>query len=312
MLKKTAIAVMALTASGMASAAMYAPAPAPTCTPGNVTIPCEASKWDIGVQALYLQATHDADATYFNTVNGYQDFKQDWGWGFKLDGSYHFGTGNDVTASWLHFDKTTDHSFDLGLQNGGVHNYSLNSRLEQFNMVMGQHVDAGMNKNIRFYGGLQYAQIRSERDARFNTLAPGSTSVFTDYHVNVARKFSGVGPSIGTDFSYDLGNGFSFTANAASALLYGTSKNYMTTTIAAAPGVVIASSAASNKMIVPEVEAKLGAAYSHNMAQGVLTIEGGYQAMNYFNALVVMNNGLTNSDFGLQGPYLGVKWLGNA
>lgn len=307
MLKRTAIAVMALTASGMASAAMYAPAPAPTCTPGNVTIPCEASKWDIGVQALYVQPIHDADATYINTTSGYHDFDQDWGWGFKLDGSYHFGTGNDVTASWLHYDKTTNQALNLG---GTNHDYSLNSRLEQFNMVMGQHVDVGMNKNMRFYGGLQYAQIRSELDNRYSTVT-----------LNIARKFSGLGPTVGTDFSYDLGNGFSFTANAAGALLYGTSKNYATATSSVLSGAVIASTAAASKMVVPEVEAKLGVAYAHNMAQGVLTIEGGYQAMNYFNALTVYSSpnqltvstaGYTNSDFGLQGPYLGVKWLGNA
>jgi len=49
---------------------------------------------------------------------------------------------------------------------------------------------------------------------------------------------------------------------------------------------------------------------------GTLNLEAGYQALNYFNAFQTLGtsglNSLTDTDFGLYGPYFGVNWVGNA
>ncbi len=86
----------------------------PVCTPGNVTVPCESSAWDFGGQALYLKpsfgapfagvtrvanATSGFDYPYFNKNN-------DWSWGFQLEGSFHFGTGNDIDLNWYHLSNS--------------------------------------------------------------------------------------------------------------------------------------------------------------------------------------------------------------
>jgi len=90
MLQKSKLA-LALAALGMSSglyAGMYAAPPVPTCTPGDVTVPCEAKKWNVGVRALYLKPVFDADEAYVSSTNQnnnvrYNDYNEDWGWGFS-------------------------------------------------------------------------------------------------------------------------------------------------------------------------------------------------------------------------------------
>ena len=110
-------------------------------------------------------------------------------------------------------------------------------------------------------------------------------------------------------------------AKGASALLVGSQSfnnvhSYSTATIATTTGVVTGSATA----IVPELEAKLGLTYTYAMAQGDLSLDAGWMWVNYFNAL---NNGFDSagtdsglfashdSNFAVQGPFIGLKWVGN-
>ena len=67
---------------------------------------------------------------------------------------------------------------------------------------------------------------------------------------------------------------------------------------------------ASKTSAVPELEAKIGGKYSHQLAQGVLTIDAGWMMTNYFNTISSIHVA-DDSDFAVQGPYAGLKWLGN-
>lgn len=324
MFKKTTLAVLGLAASGFASAGTMGP----VCTPGNVTVPCEAQRWDLGVQALYMKVLTNADRAYqHNTLpfGGYGEVKNDWDWGYKLEGSYHFNTGNDVTVTWMHYKSDTSQPGFQGfipfspLAAPLFTSYTAASenQLDQVNLVMGQHADFGLVKKMRFYGGLQYVNIRSDATYLYNQspvqlIPQGITSVsqFDD------SDFKGVGPVIGIDYSYDLTNSFSLTANGAGSILYGSSR-ISNGYLGAPVPLVLTSLYGSKKAIVPSLEAKLGLNYAYNMVQGVLNLEGGYQVVNYFNALQTIGvegfaaNVVTNSDFGLHGPYLGVKYVGN-
>jgi Legionella pneumophila major outer membrane protein precursor len=368
MLKKTALACFVMAFAGTVSAAMYSPAPEPTCTPGGATVPCAEKKWDIGVQALYLEASYDADYGYIGryqqptVLNSefYQDYDHHHGWGYKLEGSYHFNTGNDITIDWSHVDHDTLQTFNLGNSrpapfppappipgplppSSDVFYTTLSYVFDQANVVLAQHVDNGLHHNVRFYGGAQVAQIRNDQDTRFASYFGLPTGTFPShflvpawYTVHVDSKFIGVGATGGTDYSYDFGNGLSLTASGKGSILYGSSKvNYRVTNTFAA-GVIAPSAYASKKAIVPEIEGKVGVNYAFQAAQGTMNVMAGWQVINYFNALqrflypastvlvappfpapavpaaATGATGIVESDFALQGPYFGLKWVGNA
>lgn len=317
----------------------------PACVPGSVVLPCEASYWEFGVDALYLKPAYtslafapQAAEVVANTqgfapitnITSFQRINPDWGWGYRLAGAYHFGTGVDLDLEWSHYD--VDHK--LGTYTGDyyqlfsagrtatlalpvipvetTYGLSISNNYDQVNMVMGQAVHMGLRKNARFYGGLQYAAIRVDRTSTYNITEPlfllltgGSVQDFN------STDFKGIGPVIGIDYSYDLLAGLSITATTAGSLLYGSSRFDLTT--AYGNGLVIAETYGNKRVVVTGWEAKLGANYGYAFLNGLFNLEGGYQVVNYFSPLEaqpVFAGSLVKSNFGLFGPYFGVSWLG--
>ncbi|KTD66298.1 Lpg1974 family pore-forming outer membrane protein [Legionella spiritensis] len=316
MLKKTTLAILGLSISSWAAAGTMGP----VCTPDAATVPCETKMWDIGIDALFLRAVYDADMGYgIATINAndYKEIDNDWGWGYRLHGSYHFRTGNDITMTWLHYDVDTRHGYLAGTFPLGIlivpsyYNLYVDNQFDQVNLIMGQHVDYGVKKNVRYYGGFQYADIRV--DSKLHYLVPAQFQpIFTQTVDGLQNTdFSGVGPVVGADFSYNVTPTFSVIANIAGSILYGSSR-YNDSTFYS-QSLVVLSRYGSKKSMVPSLEMKLGGHYEHPVAQGTINVEAGYQVINYFNALHTLTAAgtLANSDFGLYGPYVGVKWVGN-
>ena len=107
-LKKTAVAVLAFS-----SGAVFAGTMGPVCSAVNVTVPCETTAWGVGARALYLQSNvtsgvaGTARTVSVPSTTGVLDYGQSskWGWGFMIEGSYLFGTGNDVNINWYHINN---------------------------------------------------------------------------------------------------------------------------------------------------------------------------------------------------------------
>ena len=329
-LKKTAVAVLAF-----GSSAVFAGTMGPVCAPGNVTVPCASQAWDFGVQALYLKPSYSAyqyNQVSSNTVTGpngavtttnynENDNSNNWGWGFKLEGSYHFSTGNDLNLNWYHLDHSVNNSGGfLALDTvdtvvlDSVNSYSTSStaKWDAVNVEFGQHSHFGEWKNIRFHGGVQYARVQADANLAVAGVTVDKTPVADLVGgLGLTSKYNGFGPRIGADYLYNWGNGFAMYANGASALLVGTqSFNTSAGIIDPELGAFVDLRNGSATAVVPELEAKLGVKYTYAMAQGDLSLDGGWMWVNYFNAV---NAGplTAQSNFAVQGPFLGLKWVGN-
>jgi len=292
-LKQTAVAVLAL-----GSSAVFAGTMGPVCTPGNVTVPCESTAFDVAIHALYLQPSYTGAFAYpaGDTGGNYHDFDHDYEWGFRLEGSYHFSTGNDLTVNWLYW------SNDYNYNPRNVNTWHWEPKFNQVNVEFGQHVDFGEYKNIRFHGGVQYVSI--EHDIAIRSQA--NQQVRDNLHL----KYNGFGPRFGMDMGYDFSNGFSAYVNGAAALTVGDNEFRFQENGANHNGQFDnfgGNAWGSHTRVVPELEAKIGGKYTYAMASGDLTLDAGWLWMNYFNAQHVAQ---FDTDFALNGPYIGLKYVG--
>jgi len=334
-LKKTAVAVLAF-----GSSAVFAGTMGPVCAPGNVTVPCANTAWDFGAQALYLEPSlsgyaYDGVTISDNTAT-YNQRPKDWAWGFQIEGSYHFSTGNDLNLNWYHLNHTSNNTnafvaaVDVESPFGGADIITAGDAITNFgtskptwdavNLEFGQHAHFGEWKNIRFHGGVQYAHIELNQsnvitDTPFIVLPQAFGTPFV-IGATADSKYNGFGPRIGADYWYNWGNGFAMYANGASSLLVGSQSFNDTLAIGALTPFTITGSSTA---IVPQVEAKLGATYTYAMAQGDLSLNVGWMWVNYFNALSNISvaaldvgaSSVSQTNFAVQGPFIGLKWIGN-
>ena len=282
---------------------------------GCVTLPCLTQQWELGAQALYLKVWNSGQDVYFpgTAAGDHEKINNRWSVGFELDASYHFNRRQDVKMDWSHYAaSTTTLGFTAVFEEPSALTTLYNqSRFDQVDWAFGQYVDFSRQISTRLYAGLQYAAMRGNRFSTYTTADGVDTN-----QVNNA-DFNGVGPVVGIDFAYALGHGLTLTANGNASVLYGTNRdNYSITTGVVVPGPVQSiPHYFSSKIVVPSIGAKLGPRFNYPTVHGLLTVEGGYQALNYFSPLsrIQANTySIVTTNFGLYGAYFGVRWLGGA
>ncbi|WP_133136101.1 Lpg1974 family pore-forming outer membrane protein [Legionella rowbothamii] len=313
-LKQTAIAALAYGCS-----AVFAGTMGPVCTPGNVTVPCAKTAWGVGGHALYLQTTVNHDFAYYPTAadpNEFNDQGGQWSWGFQLEGSYHFNSGNDFTLTWYHLDSSAHDILLNPLLFSAIDVFSKEKvKWDAVNGELGQFVDFSANKKMRFHGGFQFARIKPTTDVDVTKLAVSGTPVTENFQV--VSVYNGFGPRTGLDMAYEFGNGFGVYAKGAAAVLVGTAKfnddGFHSVSGSIVPGGTVTPFRFSTTALVPELEAKLGVNYTYAMAQGDITLDAGYMWFNYFSPNRQVSPALIaeRSDFGASGPYFGLKYIGN-
>jgi len=312
-LKKAALAVLAL-----GSSAVFAGTMGPVCAPVAVTVPCESTAWDFGVRALYLQHRgqddfgfrfrRDSDENRFD----FNTFDSQWNWGFMLEASYHFSNGNDVNINWYHWNQSNDFDDDdFALRREGTDSlfgdfrHRHNPSWDAVNFEFGQLVNFGEHKVIRFHGGAQYVNL--QRQHRWDARRLDDSDFVGRVHER-NEEFNGFGPRVGMDMSYHFGNGFAIYANGATALLVG--QNSFDSRFNNNFGTGFNNRFNRDRdNLVPELEAKLGAMYDYATGNGEFILDAGWLVVNYFSPLRTFNTG--DTDFNLNGPYFGAKWIGN-
>lgn len=284
------------------------------CVRGNVTIPCPGQDWEVGAHALYLQPAMEGFDYYLYKTNATgtsitaYEAQPSWGWGFDLEAGYHFSSGNDVNVNWYHLNYAASQTINIanGLLIPPIGSYPTQEKISTnwnaLNVEVGQVMAFDDYKTLRFHGGLQFASI--------NAHDQNNNFILTQFQYE-SVSFYGVGPRVGADGSYNFNNGLSFSAKGAFALLMGRgsfSSNWNTVTPIYGSYI-----SGSRTQITPELEAKLAASYNYLFAFGDLSADIGWMWVSYLQALAESFPGVAtaHSNFGVSGPYVGLKWVGN-
>ena len=307
----------------------------PKCQSVDVTTPCPASAWDLGLHAMYLKPSANASLGAFSLVNqdsAFKDQDQDWEWGFHIEASRHYGTGNDLNVEWFHFNSGESNFLKNPVVFINASAFTPNGEAiiqvdyadirdrpvwDSVNIAFGQQVDFGESKFARLHAGINYSRVgvNGSQEMQFKL---GAAGALTDY--NLFRQlnfvFNGAGPRVGLDLNYESVNHFSVYGKGAIAALVGTSKASVDLSDIENADNSYGLSRNITK-VVGAFDAKLGGMYTYDTKHGPLSIDVGwvwayYKTPNYSaNSIFLSGQELAMADWGIQGLYFGLKWIGN-
>ncbi|HVV67865.1 MAG TPA: Lpg1974 family pore-forming outer membrane protein [Gammaproteobacteria bacterium] len=290
----------------------------------------------------------------FSDNRSVQNVNPSYDFGFRVGLGYIFpDSGNDVQLSWTHFQDTNTNSTGIGdnevlVTGAGVPlinpnifgdeifgdasaNTSLKNQFDAVDLTVGQYVNIGTRLQTRLFGGLRYAYVQQNQTSNYGAfyqrenrddpfLVYGERDTFNS-------KFNGLGPRLGFQAAYNVWDCFGVTGSVAGSLLVGKVKSSSDTDIVVdvedrrrdEPFSFDINSSSNVWRVVPELDARLGLNYTWTVGtNSALTLEGGYQVTQYFNAVDKLHNNVSvlngvnttreTSDVGFDGPYLSLNY----
>ena len=313
-LKKTAIAVLALSSSAAFAGTMGA-----TCSAVPVTMPCESNGWEVGARALWYNIGGANQLTTLTSSSGgsiSSNLNPQFGWGFSIDGRMLYGTGRYVSLDWEHVGTrvngptgsatlTGNQALVTGtqfLRGNYISSISATSRTansnpkwDAVNMGFGQHVDFSDSTSAEFVWGWDWSRVGATTNvgaagsATSNSNASGSdvsnTASF-DFNASNSQVFDGFGPRVALRGTYNLLDSLDIYAEGNAAALAGFAKTGLTYTDYISSPNVTTTTNISKVTIVPVMDAKLGASFEWNMPSfAKIILDANYDFGAYINAL---------------------------
>ncbi len=227
-------------------------------------------------------------------------------------------TSNDVNLYWLHLrtSNSTQHNANGGTDfptwqmigpNYNIGPYDSFFRVaagtikysyDAINGDLGQHINIDPLLKTRLFAGISGIILQQQLNTVYNGVQrdtnTGGLSGFVNFPQTQESKFNGAGLRLGLDGeSKAYFDNLSILGTFAGSLLIGT--QYARTEFSGSSSSLQNAGITSNKQaignksyanIVPAVDGKLGLKYAYQHQDKTLTIEGGYMAAIYVNALV--------------------------
>lgn len=303
-------------------------------------VPVVSEQWHVSAGALYLRPNFGGNNLGYSSFSNYgtdffnhrvevngasnhlSNITPDRAWGFELDAGKQFNEINDVDLSWYHlFDKTSGH-FPTGTLFAGsasalyAGQFNVKTQWDAVNLVVGQRYVLNPRNTLRLFVGLDVSDIQVTF-MNYPQLLPTSTPIFI---TSDKITYTGIGPRVGGDYSYDTCFGIRTYVKGAGSLLVGTAKQSVTG-YRDLGGFNLYSTGnyhqTNNNVVIPELEARLGLNYAWQLPQSTLGFDVGYMFATYIGAIVsqvgagIVSSSISTSsstNFNLNGPYIDVTW----
>lgn len=214
--------------------------------------------WFITADVLYWQArvcgteyaySDDGPSANYPIKGDTKTASFDWEWGLRVGLGYNLDyDGWDIRTRYTWFDTSGSGSINAGLNNsiiplrgssaitttpGSTTNQfifctSANSTYDfEYNAIdleMGRAYFVSRDLSFRPHWGLKTAWIDQQQNTYYTGGTPANNNVGLQGNTVTIKDesdFWGLGPRVGVDTQWHLGNGFSFFGNVAGALLFG-------------------------------------------------------------------------------------------
>jgi len=320
----------------------------------QVTNPDSRPRFEFSISALALKpgasnlnyVIYNKELPVQSPTWSEKEIRPGYGAAFELGGRYIFSRDNDISLDWTHLNSSTSTSimapsasfflgpdYEIGPDGLPIRNATGNVQFKYdvINLDAGQFVDWGKHIQTRVFMGLSNAYLREQMNVTYSgeTITGPHQGPFSTKQ-EVTANFTGIGPRFGIEANYVTDYGFGFLGEAAASALIGYTYS-KTGYISSAQELKDLFGQNSNNQsitdqdvtqVIPGIDAKLGVIYKYNFNKcTLLTLEGGYQAAVYINAInqylpaslavpletggiFVATMSHTQSNYSVQGPFL--------